>query len=77
VGVSFEWHALYIVKKSELWLSLQKIMEGISYGDEVGGAGGASSYSSLKRLDEQWWNLRNKRSGIDFISILVFLYVLE
>eukprot|EP00249_Psilotum_nudum_P012302 c23708_g1_i1 orf=204-1982(+) len=31
----------------------QKIMESISIGREAGGAGGASSYSSLKRADEE------------------------
>ncbi|KAF6159123.1 hypothetical protein GIB67_032740 [Kingdonia uniflora] len=32
----------------------QRIMESISIGSEVGGAGGASSYSALKRLDQLW-----------------------
>ena len=48
-------------------MSLQKIMDGISSGSEVGGAGGASSYSALKRLDEQWLKMRNKISGISCI----------
>ncbi|EOX93300.1 Lycopene beta/epsilon cyclase protein isoform 3 [Theobroma cacao] len=32
----------------------QRIMESISVGGEVGGAGGAYSYSALKRLDKIW-----------------------
>ncbi|KAL5571241.1 hypothetical protein UlMin_020838 [Ulmus minor] len=32
----------------------QRIMESISVGGEVGGAGGAYSYSALKRLDQIW-----------------------
>ncbi|KAK9078170.1 hypothetical protein SSX86_002227 [Deinandra increscens subsp. villosa] len=32
----------------------QRIMEGISVGGEVGGAGGAYSYEALKRLDNLW-----------------------
>ncbi|KAF4394494.1 hypothetical protein G4B88_018644 [Cannabis sativa] len=32
----------------------QRIMESISVGGEVGGAGGAYSYSALKRLDQLW-----------------------
>ncbi|CAO2824112.1 unnamed protein product [Amaranthus hypochondriacus] len=35
----------------------QRIMESISVGAEVGGAGGVSSYSALKRLDQIWTNI--------------------
>lgn len=35
----------------------QRIMESISIGNEVGGAGGASSYNALKRLDQLWTNI--------------------
>ncbi|KAL9242076.1 hypothetical protein vseg_016114 [Gypsophila vaccaria] len=35
----------------------QRIMESISVGAEVGGAGGAYSYGALKRLDQLWMNI--------------------
>ncbi|XP_040382538.1 uncharacterized protein LOC102721576 [Oryza brachyantha] len=35
----------------------QMIMDKISSGEEVGGAGGAYSYSALKRLDQIWSNI--------------------
>ncbi|GMG98700.1 hypothetical protein Nepgr_000540 [Nepenthes gracilis] len=35
----------------------QRIMENISFTAEVGGAGGAYSYSALKRLDKLWSNI--------------------
>ncbi|XP_010683954.2 uncharacterized protein LOC104898558 [Beta vulgaris subsp. vulgaris] len=35
----------------------QRIMESISVGTEVGGAGGANSYNALKRLDQLWTNI--------------------
>lgn len=35
----------------------QRIMESISVGAEAGGAGGTSSYSALKRLDQIWTNI--------------------
>lgn len=38
----------------------QKIMEKISIGSEVGGAGGALSYQALKRLDQLWLAIRTK-----------------
>lgn len=38
-------------------------MESISFGSEVGGAGGASSYAALKQADEQWLQLRTRKSA--------------
>ncbi|KAJ4981737.1 hypothetical protein NE237_032574 [Protea cynaroides] len=35
----------------------QRIMESISVSGEVGGAGGASSYNALKKLDQLWSNI--------------------
>ncbi|KAI5083974.1 hypothetical protein GOP47_0000143 [Adiantum capillus-veneris] len=40
----------------------QKIMENISFGSDVGGAGGASSYAALKRMDQQWQKMRRGKS---------------
>eukprot|EP00250_Pteridium_aquilinum_P013578 c21433_g1_i1 orf=668-2395(-) len=42
----------------------QKIMESVSFGSEVGGAGGASSYAALKRADEQWLKMRTRKSAM-------------
>ncbi|CAM6027860.1 unnamed protein product [Sphagnum balticum] len=39
----------------------QGIMEGISSGNEAGGAGGSSSYQALKRMDEQWLRMRSMK----------------
>lgn len=39
----------------------QKIMENVSAGREVGGAGGASSYAALKRVDEQLLRMRSSK----------------
>jgi hypothetical protein len=39
----------------------QRIMEGISSGNEAGGAGGSSSYQALKRMDEQWLRMRSMK----------------
>ncbi|TVU05828.1 hypothetical protein EJB05_49012, partial [Eragrostis curvula] len=41
---------------------MQMIMEKISSGEEVGGAGGAYSYSALKRLDQIWSSIREEQS---------------
>lgn len=41
---------------------MQKLMESISFGNEVGGAGGASSYAALKRVDGQWLQMRMRES---------------
>jgi len=38
-------------------------MESIPGGAEAGGAGGASSYNALKRLDEQWLKMRSRIPG--------------
>jgi hypothetical protein len=38
-------------------------MEGISSGNEAGGAGGSSSYQALKRMDEQWLRMRSMKPG--------------
>lgn len=43
---------------------MQMIMEKIDSGEEVGGAGGAYSYSALKRLDQIWSSLRDQQSGM-------------
>ncbi|GLJ30830.1 hypothetical protein SUGI_0612280 [Cryptomeria japonica] len=40
----------------------QKIMENISTVSEAGGAGGASSYHALKRLDQLWLEIRTHKS---------------
>lgn len=45
-------------------------MESISFGSEVGGAGGASSYAALKQADEQWLQLRTRKSGDLFLRSL-------
>jgi hypothetical protein len=39
------------------------IMDNIDAGEEVGGAGGAYSYSALKRLDQVWSSIRDEQSG--------------
>ncbi|WCJ37515.1 Lycopene beta/epsilon cyclase protein [Euphorbia peplus] len=41
----------------------QRIMENISVGGEVGGAGGAYSYDALKRLDNIWSSICSAQSG--------------
>ncbi|KAK8952209.1 hypothetical protein KSP39_PZI003714 [Platanthera zijinensis] len=50
----------------------QRIMEKISTCDDVGGAGGASSYESLKKLDQLWSNIcataPGKRKNYEVIS---------
>lgn len=38
-------------------------MESIPESAEAGGAGGASSYKALKRLDEQWLKMRSRIPG--------------
>jgi hypothetical protein len=38
-------------------------MEGISSENEAGGAGGSSSYQTLKRMDEQWLRMRSMKPG--------------
>lgn len=38
-------------------------MEKISVSEEVGGAGGAYSYSALKRLDQVWSNICSAQTG--------------
>lgn len=40
------------------------IMEKISSGEEVGGAGGAYSYSALKRLDQIWSSICEAQGGM-------------
>ncbi|PON34471.1 FAD/NAD(P)-binding domain containing protein [Parasponia andersonii] len=42
----------------------QRIMESISVGGEVGGAGGAYSYSSLKRLDQLWSSICSAKTVV-------------
>ncbi|KAJ3707562.1 hypothetical protein LUZ61_011267 [Rhynchospora tenuis] len=49
----------------------QRIMEKISSGDEVGGAGGAYSYTALKRLDQIWSGLRTARIDSEKIPQVV------
>jgi hypothetical protein len=39
------------------------IMEKIDAGEEVGGAGGANSYSALKRMDQIWSSICDEQSG--------------
>lgn len=53
------------------------IMEKIDRGEEVGGAGGAYSYSALKRLDQIWSSLRDKQSGTFHIvgTLCVSIYL--
>ncbi|XP_024532173.1 uncharacterized protein LOC9640241 [Selaginella moellendorffii] len=42
----------------------QRIMDSIAVSDgEAGGAGGASTYQALKRLDDLWFRLRSRASG--------------
>ncbi|KAK1416666.1 hypothetical protein QVD17_25781 [Tagetes erecta] len=41
----------------------QRIMEGISVGGEVGGAGGVYSYEALKRLDNLWSTICSAQTG--------------
>lgn len=38
-------------------------MENIPGTKEAGGAGGASSYQALKRMDEQWAKMRSMTTG--------------
>lgn len=38
-------------------------MESIPGTAEAGGAGGASSYQALKRLDQQWLKMRSQTRG--------------
>lgn len=38
-------------------------MEGIAVSGEVGGAGGAYSYSALKRLDQLWSKVCSSSTG--------------
>lgn len=38
-------------------------MESISVGGEVGGAGGASSFIALKRLDQLWSGICSAQTG--------------
>lgn len=38
-------------------------MESIPGTAEAGGAGGASSYQALKRLDQQWLKMRSQTPG--------------
>lgn len=40
------------------------IMDKISSGEEVGGAGGAYSYNTLKRLDQIWSSICEVQSGM-------------
>lgn len=47
----------------QLSSDLQRIMEKLSSGEEVGGAGGAYSYNALKRLDQIWSGLRSAPIG--------------
>lgn len=42
-------------------------MEKISSGEEVGGAGGAYSYSALKRLDQIWASICEPQAGMSQI----------
>ncbi|KAF4382694.1 hypothetical protein F8388_015522 [Cannabis sativa] len=42
----------------------QRIMESISVGGEVGGAGGAYSYSALKRLDQLWTGICSSQTVV-------------
>nr|XP_043623880.1 uncharacterized protein LOC122595563 [Erigeron canadensis] len=42
----------------------QRIMESISVGGEVGGAGGAYSYDALKRLDNVWSSICSNQSVV-------------
>jgi hypothetical protein len=43
--------------------SMQRIMESIPGSAEAGGAGGASSYKALQRLDEMWLKMRSRTPG--------------
>ncbi|KAJ8443402.1 hypothetical protein Cgig2_018835 [Carnegiea gigantea] len=44
---------------------IRRIMEGISVGSEVGGAGGAYSYNALKRLDQLWTNMCSAQTVVE------------
>ncbi|KAK9284141.1 hypothetical protein L1049_023308 [Liquidambar formosana] len=43
----------------------QRIMESISVGGEVGGAGGASSFNALKRLDQLWSGICSAQTVVE------------
>ncbi|EFJ27464.1 hypothetical protein SELMODRAFT_62266, partial [Selaginella moellendorffii] len=48
----------------------QRIMDSIAVSDgEAGGAGGASTYQALKRLDDLWFRLRSRASGALSLSL--------
>lgn len=49
-------------------------MESISVGTEVGGAGGANSYSALKRLDQLWTNICSAETGDSFVLTVYVLH---
>lgn len=52
------------MKTEVFWFfNLQRIMESIAVRGEVGGAGGAYSYSALKRLDQLWSSLCSAQTG--------------
>lgn len=51
-------------------------MEKISTSAEVGGAGGAYSYSALKRVDQLWQSLCSAERGRHYIVYLGFLFML-
>ena len=51
----------------------QRIMESISISGEVGGAGGAYSYSALKRLDTLWSTICSAKTGFNLLNYLAFL----
>ena len=48
-------------------------MESISISGEVGGAGGAYSYSALKRLDTLWSTICSAKTGFNLLNYLAFL----
>lgn len=57
------------------------IMDKISAGEGVGGAGGAYSYSALKRLDQIWSSICEAQAGTPqmakhYIYIYVYLDLL-
>ncbi|XP_065873734.1 uncharacterized protein [Euphorbia lathyris] len=52
-----------LVKAQAVPSRTQRIMESISVGGEVGGAGGAYSYDALKRLDQIWSGICSAQSG--------------
>ncbi|KAF3332129.1 Lycopene cyclase protein [Carex littledalei] len=58
-SLNFPLNSFFLREFLQLSSDLQRIMEKLSSGEEVGGAGGAYSYNALKRLDQIWSGLRS------------------